>query len=56
MEKDCECYEEEVQPYPKTDYKPIIYIIENILDSVIKINYPSITNRHISVLITKYNL
>ena len=27
MEK--ECYEEEVQPYPKTDYKPIItFIIE----------------------------
>ena len=26
MEKDCECYEEEVQPYRKTDYKPIIYI------------------------------
>ena len=24
MEK--ECYEEEVQPYRKTDYKPIIYI------------------------------
>ena len=29
MEKDCECYEEEVQPYRKTDYKPIIYIAEN---------------------------
>ena len=26
MGKDCECYEEEVQPYRKTDYKPIIYI------------------------------
>ena len=26
MEKECECYEEEVQPYQKTDYKPIIYI------------------------------
>ena len=26
MEKDCECYEEEVQPYRKTDYKPIIYL------------------------------
>ena len=26
MEKDCECYEEEVQPYRKTDYKPIIYM------------------------------
>ena len=26
MEKECECYEEEVQPYRKTDYKPIIYI------------------------------
>ena len=25
MEKECECYEEEVQPYRKTDYKPIIY-------------------------------
>ena len=23
---DCECYEEEVQPYRKMDYKPIIYI------------------------------
>ena len=27
MEKECECYEEEVQPYRKTDYKPIIYIL-----------------------------
>ena len=26
MEKECECYEEEVQPYRKTDYKSIIYI------------------------------
>ena len=26
MEKECECYEEEVQPYRKTDYKPIIYV------------------------------
>ena len=26
MEKECECYEEEVQPYRKTDYTPIIYI------------------------------
>ena len=25
MEKECECYEEEVQRYRKTDYKPIIY-------------------------------
>ena len=25
MEKECEHYEEEVQPYWKTDYKPIIY-------------------------------
>ena len=25
MEKECERYEEEVQPYQKTDYKPIIY-------------------------------
>ena len=25
MEKECECYEEEIQPYQKTDYKPIIY-------------------------------
>ena len=24
MKKECECYEEEVQPYRKTDYKPII--------------------------------
>ena len=24
MEKECECYEEEVQPHQKTDYKPII--------------------------------
>ena len=30
MEKKCECYEEEVQPYRETDYKPIIYIY-NIL-------------------------
>ena len=28
MEKECECYEEEVQPCRKTDYKPIIYILE----------------------------
>ena len=27
MEKECECYEEEVQPYRKTDYKPIIYSV-----------------------------
>ena len=27
MEKDCECYEEEVQPYRKIDYKPIIYLL-----------------------------
>ena len=27
MEKECECYEEEVQPYRKTDYKSIIYIL-----------------------------
>ena len=27
MEKECECYEEEVQPYQKTDYKLIIYIM-----------------------------
>ena len=26
MEKECECYEEEVQPYQKIDYKPIIYM------------------------------
>ena len=26
MNKECECYEEEVQPYWKMDYKPIIYI------------------------------
>ena len=26
LQKECECYEEEVQPYRKTDYKPIIYI------------------------------
>ena len=26
MKKECECYEEEVQPYRKTDYKPKIYI------------------------------
>ena len=26
IDKECECYEEEVQPYRKTDYKPIIYI------------------------------
>ena len=25
MEKECEWYEEEVQPYRKTDYTPIIY-------------------------------
>ena len=28
--KECECYEEEAQPYRKTDYKPIIYISGNI--------------------------
>ena len=26
MRKECDCYEEEVQPYRKSDYKPIIYI------------------------------
>ena len=26
MEKECECYEEEFQPYRTSDYKPIIYI------------------------------
>ena len=31
MEKECECYEEEVQPYRKTDYTPIIYINMAIL-------------------------
>ena len=30
MKKDCECYEEEVQPYRKTDYKQIIYIVKRI--------------------------
>ena len=25
-EKECECFEEEVQPYRKTDYKPILYM------------------------------
>ena len=34
MEKDCECYEEEVQPYRKTDYKPIIYIVTILLYAV----------------------
>ena len=24
--KECDCYEEKVQPYRKTDYKPIIYM------------------------------
>ena len=38
MEKECECYEEEVQPYRKTDYKPIIYIY--ILESVSEISSP----------------
>ena len=28
MEKECECYEEEVQPYRKADYKLIIYVSE----------------------------
>ena len=27
---ECECYEEEVQPYRKTDYKPIIYNIVGV--------------------------
>ena len=33
MEKDCECYEEEVQPYRKTDYKPIIImsVVMNVM-------------------------
>ena len=26
------CYEEEVQPYRKTDYKPIIYYMGDTLD------------------------
>ena len=32
MKKECECYEEEVQPYRKMDYKPIIYILSQILE------------------------
>ena len=26
MDKEYECYDEEVQPYRKTEYKPILYI------------------------------
>ena len=33
MEK--ECCEEEVQPYRKSDYKPIIYITLSVCDCVI---------------------
>ena len=29
-----ECYEEEVQPYRKTDYKPIIYIQYDSFDII----------------------
>ena len=45
MEKDCECYEEEVQPYRKTDYNPIIYIPSTLrkrLDNLYKITMSSI--------------
>ena len=37
MEKECECYEEEVQPYRKTDYKPIIYIYMFIVSKALLI-------------------
>ena len=39
MEKDCECYEEEVQPYRKTDYKPIIYMQSCKLSRILHENY-----------------
>ena len=32
MEKECECYEEEAQPYRKMDYKPIIYMVHVCFD------------------------
>ena len=35
MEKEYECYEEEVQPYRKTDYKPIIYITNRLISEVV---------------------
>ena len=32
-----ECYEEEVQPYQKTDYKPMIYIEMGVSQSIFKV-------------------
>ena len=34
--EECECYEEEAQPYRKTDYKPIIYIYIYIISYIYK--------------------
>ena len=34
MEKECECYEEEVQPYRKADYKPIIYMSSEEVEQI----------------------
>ena len=36
---DKECYEEEVQPYRKMDYKPIIYIYNSNYNYSITITY-----------------
>ena len=42
MKKKCECYEEEVQPYWKTDYKLIIYTIKKTYKNMneYKVKYP----------------
>ena len=41
IQKECECYEEEVQPYRKTDYKPIIYLSINFTNrnGIVPVSY-----------------
>ena len=56
MEKDCECYEEEVQPYRKMDYKPIIYIYIARTKDMIKIIAVSGWFSYLSVQGEKPNL
>ena len=58
MEKECECYEEEVQPYRKTDCTLIIYILmadkHNILKDKLHSNCRLLPD-HIACKITQRN-
>ena len=38
-----ECYDEEVQPYRKMDYKPIIYIIWHLVNNLIGLQVKKLT-------------